>query len=149
MTIFFVVVSYPWDFQSRRDFHSSCSNENKSSECTDEFLPTSSLSLMSIVFDASTQDRLVALAKSIASVTAGLVMAAKDVSTHCDNPTDQNRIIGSATQCAMSASQLVTCTKIVVPTLAWSADCQEQVADAAKQVAGHVDNVVQVAQVRC
>lgn len=76
-------------------------------------------------------------------------MAAKDVSTHCDNPSDQNKIIGSATQCAVSASQLVTCTKIVVPTLAWSVDCQEQVADAAKQVAGYVDSVVQAAQVRC
>lgn len=74
-------------------------------------------------------------------------MAAKDVSAHCDNQSDQNRVIGSATQCALSASQLVTCTKIVVSTLASSGDCQEQVADAARQVAGYVDNVVQVAQV--
>jgi len=90
----------------------------------------------------------VALAKSIATVTAGLVMAAKDVSAMCDGQAEQNRVIGSATQCAVAASQLVTCTKIVVPTLASSTDCQEQVVDAAKQVAGYVDNVVQIARVR-
>lgn len=88
-----------------------------------------------------------ALAKTIATVTAGLVMAAKDVSTVCDGQAEQNQVIGSATQCAVAASQLVTCTKIVLPTLASSPDCQEQVVDSAKQVAGYVDNVVQIAQV--
>ena len=74
-------------------------------------------------------------------------MSAKEVANSCEGHPGQNRIIGTATQCAVAASQLVTCTKIVAPTLGSSPECQEQVIDAAKQVAGHVDNVVQVAQV--
>jgi DNA-binding ferritin-like protein len=75
-------------------------------------------------------------------------MAAKAASAACDGQAEQNRIIGSATQCAVNASQLVTCTKIVAPTLMTSTECQEQLVDAAKEVAGYVDNVVQITEVR-
>lgn len=92
------------------------------------------------------QDALIALAKAVASATATLVLKAKEVSNKCDNQADKNAVIGSATQCALAASQLVACTKVVAPTFS-DPECQEQLVEAAKQVAKSVENVVETGQV--
>ena len=93
------------------------------------------------------QDTLIALAKAVASATATLVLKAKEVSNKCDSQADKNAVIGSATQCALAASQLVACTKVVAPTFS-NPECQEQLVEAAKQVAKSVENVVETGQVR-
>lgn len=82
----------------------------------------------------------------MASATATLVLKAKEVSNKCDNQNDRNAVIGSATQCALAASQLVACTKVVAPTFS-NPECQEQLVEAAKQVAKSVENVVETSQV--
>jgi len=93
------------------------------------------------------QDTLIALAKAVASATATLVLKAKEVSNKCDSQADKNAVIGSATQCALAASQLVACTKVVAPTFS-NPECQEQLVEAAKQVAKSVENVAETGQVR-
>merc|ERR1719367_2040152 len=53
----------------------------------------------------------------------------------------QNRVIGAATQCALSTSQLVACAKVVAPTIS-DPLCQEQLMEAAKDVAKSVEGCV-------
>ncbi len=60
----------------------------------------------------SFQDTLLALAKAVANATAALVLKAKGVASRTDDQATQNRVIGSATNCALSTSQLVACTKV-------------------------------------
>jgi talin len=95
--------------------------------------------------DSAYKDMLIALAKAVANATATLVLKAKTVAGTCDTQQDQNRVIGSATQCALATSQLVACTKVVAPTIR-NPECQEQLVEAAKQVAKSVDGVVDTAQ---
>jgi len=90
-----------------------------------------------------------AMAKAVASATAALVMAAKEVSDVSEGQANQSRVIDSARQCGLATSQLVACTKVLAPTIAASPECQEQFADAAKQVASFVDDVVETAEVSC
>ena len=52
------------------------------------------------------------LAKQVASATAALVMQAKTVASRSNDQAVQNQVIASATQCALSTSQLVACTKV-------------------------------------
>lgn len=94
------------------------------------------------------QDKLLTLAKAVANATAVLVLKAKGVASKCDNQPDQNSVISSATQCALSTSQLVACTKVVAPTIQ-NPSCQEQLAEAARQVARSVDHVADTAQSVC
>jgi len=89
------------------------------------------------------------MAKAVASATAALVMTAKETSDICEGKTEQNRLVDSARQCGMATSQLVACTKVLAPTLASSPECQEQFAEAVKQVASFVDDVVETAEVSC
>jgi talin len=65
-------------------------------------------------FDASIQyqDRLLALAKSVASTTAIYVLKAKEIATNVSGQDDINEIISTATYCALATSQLVACTKV-------------------------------------
>jgi len=93
------------------------------------------------------QERLLAMAKAVANATAALVMAAKGVSDTCEVKEDQSRVIDSARQCGLATSQLVACTKVLAPTIASSPECQEQFADAVKQVASFVDDVIETAEV--
>ena len=58
------------------------------------------------------QDALLALAKAVANATAALVLKAKGVASKCENQVLQNKVISSATQCALATSQLVACTKV-------------------------------------
>ena len=48
------------------------------------------------------------------------------------------QVIGAATQCALSTSQLVACAKVVAPTIS-DPLCQEQLMEAAKEVAKSVE----------
>ena len=53
-----------------------------------------------------------ALAKAVANATAQLVLKAKSVAATTDDQELQNRVISSATSCALATSQLVACTKV-------------------------------------
>ena len=59
------------------------------------------------------QDTFIGLAKTVASSTAGLVIASKTVANHCGNQQGVNDVISMVTQCALSTSQLVSCTKVL------------------------------------
>lgn len=91
--------------------------------------------------DPRFQDALLALAKAVANATAALVLKAKTVASKTEDQEQQNKVIGSATQCALNTSQLVACTKVIAPTIS-SPACQEQLVEAAKLVAKSVENVV-------
>ncbi|XP_033109397.1 talin-1-like isoform X3 [Anneissia japonica] len=91
--------------------------------------------------DPKFQDALLGLAKAVANATSDLVMKAKHVAGQADSQDKQNKVIGSATQCALHTSQLVACTKVVAPTIS-SPACQEQLVEAAKLVAKSVEGVV-------
>ena len=91
------------------------------------------------------QNKLESLAKVVASSAAGLVLKAKGVAEQSHNKLEQNAVIGSATQCALAASQLVAVTKVLSPTID-SPECQEQLVEVAKQVAKAVDDVVATAE---
>ncbi|OCU02863.1 hypothetical protein XELAEV_18008634mg [Xenopus laevis] len=67
--------------------------------------------------DSQFQDMLVQLAKAVASAAAALVLKAKNVAERTDDGAQQTQVIAAATQCALSTSQLVACTKVVAPTI--------------------------------
>lgn len=52
------------------------------------------------------------LAKAVANAAAMLVLKAKNVAQVAEDTILQNRVIAAATQCALSTSQLVACTKV-------------------------------------
>ena len=60
------------------------------------------------------QDTLLALAKAVAGATSTLVLKAKGVASSTDDQGLQNKVINSATSCALATSQLVACTKVNV-----------------------------------
>ena len=62
--------------------------------------------------DKAYQETLLALAKAVANATAQLVLKAKNVASTTDDQELQNRVISSATSCALATSQLVACTKV-------------------------------------
>lgn len=53
-----------------------------------------------------------ALAKGVANATATLVLKAKNVASITDDQAQQNKVISTATSCALATSQLVACTKV-------------------------------------
>lgn len=58
------------------------------------------------------QDMLMQLAKAVANAAAALVLKAKNVAQKTEDATLQTQVIAAATQCALSTSQLVACTKV-------------------------------------
>ena len=58
------------------------------------------------------QDILMNLAKAVANAAAMLVLKAKNVAQVAEDTVLQNGVIAAATQCALSTSQLVACTKV-------------------------------------
>lgn len=62
------------------------------------------------------QDIMMNLAKAVANAAAMLVLKAKNVAQVAEDTVLQNRVITAATQCALSTSQLVACTKVLPPT---------------------------------
>lgn len=52
------------------------------------------------------------LAKAVASAAAALVLKAKSVAQKTEDSALQTQVIAAATQCALSTSQLVACTKV-------------------------------------
>ncbi|XP_076808289.1 talin-2-like isoform X3 [Clavelina lepadiformis] len=95
--------------------------------------------------DDQFQDILMNLAKAVANATAALVLKAKAVASRNNDQPTQNRVIASATQCALSTSQLVACTKVVGPSIS-NPTCQEQLIDAAREVSQAVDGCVEASQ---
>ncbi|XP_049578600.1 talin-2 isoform X1 [Syngnathus scovelli] len=91
--------------------------------------------------DEKFQDTLMNLAKAVANAAAMLVLKAKNVAQVAEDTILQNRVIAAATQCALSTSQLVACTKVVSPTIS-SPVCQEQLVEAGKLVDRSVDTCV-------
>uniref|UniRef100_A0A8C6KU83 Talin 2 n=1 Tax=Nothobranchius furzeri TaxID=105023 RepID=A0A8C6KU83_NOTFU len=88
-----------------------------------------------------TSDTLMNLAKAVANAAAMLVLKAKNVAQVAEDTVLQNRVIAAATQCALSTSQLVACTKVVSPTIS-SPVCQEQLVEAGKLVDRSVETCV-------
>ncbi|KAA0703636.1 Talin-1 [Triplophysa tibetana] len=93
----------------------------------------------------NTEDMLMQLAKAVANAAAALVLKAKNVAQKTEDSTQQNRVIAAATQCALSTSQLVACTRVVAPTIN-SPVCQEQLIEAGKLVAKSVEGCVEASQ---
>lgn len=77
---------------------------------------------------------LLQLAQAVANATATLVLKGKNVASQCPDTAQQANVIGAAKDTALTTSQLVACVKLVVPTIS-SQMCQDQVVEAAKQVA--------------
>uniref|UniRef100_A0AAY4DQA1 Talin 1 n=1 Tax=Denticeps clupeoides TaxID=299321 RepID=A0AAY4DQA1_9TELE len=90
----------------------------------------------------TTHDMLMQLAKAVANAAAALVLKAKNVAQKTEDSALQNRVIAAATQCALSTSQLVACTRVVAPTIS-SPVCQEQLIEAGKLVAKSVEGCVE------
>lgn len=67
----------------------------------------------------SSQDTLMQLAKAVASAAAALVLKAKSVAQRTEDSGLQNQVIAAATQCALSTSQLVACTKVSPQSCSW------------------------------
>ncbi|KAM7003367.1 talin-2 isoform 2-T2 [Tautogolabrus adspersus] len=91
--------------------------------------------------DEKFQDTLMNLAKAVANAAAMLVLKAKNVAQVAEDTVLQNRVIAAATQCALSTSQLVACTKVVSPTIS-SPVCQEQLVESGKLVDRSVETCV-------
>lgn len=70
------------------------------------------LSLRSRWLLCLSQDVLMQLAKAVASAAAALVLKAKSVAQRTEDSGLQTQVIAAATQCALSTSQLVACTKV-------------------------------------
>ncbi|NXG64191.1 TLN1 protein, partial [Hemiprocne comata] len=92
--------------------------------------------------DPRFQDMLMQLAKAVASAAAALVLKAKNVAQKTEDSALQTQVIAAATQCALSTSQLVACTKVVAPTIS-SPVCQEQLIEAGKLVAKSAEGCVE------
>uniref|UniRef100_A0A8C4V1S1 Talin 1 n=1 Tax=Falco tinnunculus TaxID=100819 RepID=A0A8C4V1S1_FALTI len=91
------------------------------------------------------QDMLMHLAKAVASAAAALVLKAKNVAQKTEDAALQTQVIAAATQCALSTSQLVACTKVVAPTIS-SPVCQEQLIEAGKLVAKSAEGCVEASK---
>ncbi|KAA0724275.1 Talin-2 [Triplophysa tibetana] len=91
--------------------------------------------------DERFQDIMMNLAKAVANTAAMLVLKAKNVAQVAEDTALQNRVITAATQCALSTSQLVACTKVVSPTIS-SPVCQEQLVEAGRLVERSVEGCV-------
>ncbi|XP_052693150.1 talin-1-like [Crassostrea angulata] len=121
--------------------------------------------------DRMYQETLLALAKAVANATAQLVLKAKSVASTTEYQGLQNKVISSATSCALTTARVYPCTsqnklidratvctlatfqleaysKVVAPTIS-SPACQEQLIDAAKGVAHSVEGIVEAAQQSC
>ncbi|XP_072463090.1 talin-1 isoform X2 [Notamacropus eugenii] len=95
--------------------------------------------------DPHFQDMLMQLAKAVANAAAALVLNAKSVAQRTEDSGLQNQVVAAATQCALSTSQLVACTKVVAPTIS-SPVCQEQLVEAGRLVAKAVEGCVAASQ---
>ncbi|XP_061219193.1 talin-1 isoform X2 [Neopsephotus bourkii] len=95
--------------------------------------------------DPRFQDMLMQLAKAVASAAAALVLKAKNVAQKTEDAALQTQVITAATQCALSTSQLVACTKVVAPTIS-SPVCQEQLIEAGKLVAKSAEGCVEASK---
>ncbi|XP_014112438.1 PREDICTED: talin-1 isoform X3 [Pseudopodoces humilis] len=95
--------------------------------------------------DPRFQDMLMQLAKAVANAAAALVFKARNVAQKTEDAALQTQVIAAATQCALSTSQLVACTKVVAPTIS-SPVCQEQLIEAGKLVAKSAEGCVEASK---
>lgn len=65
-----------------------------------------------LTLSVPSQDMLMQLAKAVANAAAALVLKAKNVAQKTEDAALQTQVIAAATQCALSTSQLVACTKV-------------------------------------
>lgn len=72
--------------------------------------PTAVAALLTLFVPS--QDMLMQLAKAVANAAAALVLKAKNVAQKTEDAALQTQVIAAATQCALSTSQLVACTKV-------------------------------------
>lgn len=72
--------------------------------------PTAMAALLTLFVPS--QDMLMQLAKAVANAAAALVLKAKNVAQKTEDAALQTQVIAAATQCALSTSQLVACTKV-------------------------------------
>jgi talin len=91
---------------------------------------------------------LVGHSKMVSSSAAGLVIASKSVAKYCQDQQGINHVIALVSQCALSTSQLVACTKVCVSTIV-NRECQEQIVEAARLVSYNIDAVVDAAMQYC
>jgi talin len=84
----------------------------------------------------------------VSSSAAGLVIASKSVAKYCQDQHGVNHVIALVSQCALSTSQLVACTKVCVSTIT-NRECQEQIVEAARLVSYNIDAVVDAALQYC
>uniref|UniRef100_A0A8C3L5P9 Talin 1 n=1 Tax=Chrysolophus pictus TaxID=9089 RepID=A0A8C3L5P9_CHRPC len=94
--------------------------------------------------DPRFQDMLMQLAKAVASAAAALVLKAKNVAQKTEDSALQTQVIAAATQCALSTSQLVACTKVTLPS--FFPVLQEQLIEAGKLVAKSAEGCVEASK---
>uniref|UniRef100_A0A8C1TUL4 Talin 2 n=1 Tax=Cyprinus carpio TaxID=7962 RepID=A0A8C1TUL4_CYPCA len=103
--------------------------------------------------DERFQDIMMNLAKAVANAAAMLVLKAKNVAQVAEDTALQNRVITAATQCALSTSQLVACTKVLF-RVCWGVNAADNLyvllmtfkLNAAKQAAAAATQTIAAAQ---
>ncbi|CAD5122867.1 DgyrCDS11268 [Dimorphilus gyrociliatus] len=83
------------------------------------------------------EDTLMNIAKAVANATSNLVLRAKEVSNSTKDQNSRDTIVKNATQCALAASDLVACTKVLAPTM-HSPQCAKQLEISTSRVGDHV-----------
>ncbi|KAL5257851.1 hypothetical protein ACHWQZ_G012707 [Mnemiopsis leidyi] len=95
--------------------------------------------------ESDMQMRFLDQARLVAQAVGKLVNDCKEVARSCSDPEMQGQVINASKDAAASSSQLVTCIKLLGPTMA-SPLCQQQLMEAAKGVAYAVEGLVHTAQ---
>lgn len=82
------------------------------------------------------QEALLSLAKNVASSTANLVLQVKEAALTCaeTDPALHDRVVLAARRCALATSQLVSCARVVVPTVVYNPAGQKQMQISARLV---------------
>ena len=82
------------------------------------------------------QESLLSLAKNVASSTANLVLQVKEAALTCaeTDPALHDRVVLAARRCALATSQLVSCARVIVPTVVYNPAGQKQMQISARLV---------------
>ena len=100
-------------------------------------------------YERQFQEALLGHARGVSSSTAKLVLAAKGAANSCEDEQSKNRIIQSATQSALAASQLVAVTRVVLPCLANDQQCREQLVRSCGAVGIVAERLVHTTEQNC
>ncbi|CAK9293387.1 unnamed protein product, partial [Gordionus sp. m RMFG-2023] len=89
---------------------------------------------------------LMGCAKGVANAAAHLVLRAKHIANEVGSEGEtRERIVGAATHCALKTSQLITCVKVMAPTI-HNEVCKTQTIQSAQAVTQSVNHVLMIAQ---